>query len=184
MQLKPVLRKVDFVRRYSAGEFGNRSPTWNNFSEYCTSGYSGLIHLRNRVANGPTFYNVSFEEAVDKYAEVLSQGVKPADIYVSAMAPEHHKVFQGEVFRGLRGYSLFYSCLPVPMREGLAADGKQVYGATAYILLKDFLCSRSYEWLEYLLETYPDHVVEFSTYEREWGTDPGFNTVFWEVRKY
>jgi hypothetical protein len=70
------------------------------------------------------------------------------------------------------------------MREGLAKDGKQVYGATAARLMREFLNDKSFEWVQYLLDSYPDHVVEFSTYDVEWGTVPGHNTVFWEIRKY
>src|SRR4029079_14257562 len=54
----PVLTKGDFVQRYKQGEFGNASPTWNTFDEYLAANYSGQLHIRNRVAGGPSWYNV------------------------------------------------------------------------------------------------------------------------------
>lgn len=182
--VKPVRTKADFVRRYAAGEFGNRAPTWNTMTELLSDGYNGLIHIRNRVAGGPTWYNVPGSRAYALFLDIIMSGVKEEDLYFSAMAPEDIKIFQGEVFRGIRGYSLFYSCLPLPMREGLAKDGRQVYGSVASYLLNYYLCPRSLDWLHHLFDTYDEHVIEFSTYDREWGTDPGYNTVFWEVRQY
>lgn len=182
---KPVLTKGDFVRRYKAGEFGNASITWNSVPEYLASDYKYPVHFRNRVANGLTWYNVEWQHAVPLYARILSEGVKSDDIYVSAMAPHHLNVIQGEVQRSNKHIDLFYSTAPdVPMRDALNQGAQQVHGATARLLLRFYLNQRSYEWLEWLLDSYPNHVVEFSVFQKCWGTIPGHNTVFWEVRKY
>jgi hypothetical protein len=100
------------------------------------------------------------------------------------MAPTDKTLFQGEVQRGLWGLDLFYTTVAKPMREALAVRSEQVNGIIASKLLEKYLCPCSHEWLLYLLESYPDHVIEFSTYSVEWGTVPGYNTVFWEIRKY
>jgi hypothetical protein len=100
------------------------------------------------------------------------------------MAPTEKTLFQGEVQQGIWGVDLYYTTVAKPMREALALWSRQVSGIIAVSLLRKFLCWRSYEWLEYLLEAYPDHVVEFSTYSQQWGTMVDYNTVFWEVRAY
>lgn len=183
--LKPVLTKQDFVKRYRAGEFGNASITWDSVHDYLVSEYKHPVHFRNRVAGGPTWYNVEWQHAVPLYARILSEGVKPDDLYVSAMAPHHLNVIQGEVQRSAKHLDLFYSDVPdKPMREALAERAYQVHGATARFLLRFYLNQKSYEWLEYLLESYPDHVVEFSVFQKCWGTVPGHNAVWWEVRRY
>jgi len=180
---KPVLTKRDFVRRYAAGEFGNASPTWDTFEEYWKSCYAGLVHVRNRVAGAQTWYNVprhkmraTWEKATSLFSSEL--------LYISAMAPTDRTIIQGEVQRGLWGLDLTYTTVKKPMRDALAEHTEHAQGIVANYLLQSNLCVRSYAWLEFLLEAYPNHVVEFSTYEVEWGTVPGYNTVFWEVRKY
>lgn len=180
----PVRSKHDFVRRYAAGEFGNAAPTWETFDEYLKSGYWEKVHIRNRVAGGRTWYNVTAEEFSLKWNEALVSGLNRQDLYISAMAPEHRKVFQGEVVQGVNGLRLYYNRQPLPMREGFEKEKKWADGVVSAMLLDQFLCPNSREWLCVLLDRYPGHVVEFSTYEIEWGTVPGYNTVFWEVRSY
>jgi len=179
----PVLTKADFVERYIRGEFGNHSPTWGTRQEYLADGYKGLVHIRNRVAGARTWYNVPPEGFERAWAEALRY-YRADQLYISAMAPTDKTVFQGEVQRGLWGLDLYYSCVARPMREALRLQGRTVRGVFALCLLQRFLCPNSYEWLQVLLDRYPDHVVEFSTYSVNWGTLPGYNTVFWEVRLY
>ncbi len=183
--MNPVLTKLDFVRRYKEGEFGNASPTWERFNLYWHSKYNGLIHFRNRVAGGRTYYNVTRAEAWELQFKMLEE--KDPDygnFYFSAMAPTEKTIIQGEVYRNELGLYLKYSTLPLTMRDALKAEEKTALNLTAKILLQKHLCSNSYEWLNYLLDTYDNHVIEFSTYACNWGTVPRFNTVFWEVRLY
>jgi hypothetical protein len=66
---KPVLSKRDFVRRYSQGEFGNASPTWNHVSDWGRAGYKGLVHIRNRIAGEQTWYDVPYHLVLDTWIE-------------------------------------------------------------------------------------------------------------------
>ena len=183
MARRPVLTKTDFVRRYLAGEFGNRAPTWDTLEQCLRSGYKGLIHIRNRVKGAKTWYNVPHDRLKQAWLEAI-QCFPPEKLYLSAMAPTEKTVIQGEVQRGLWYLDLTYTTVRKPMREALAQECRTAKGLTAIRLLKTYLCPNSYEWLWYLLDEYEDHVVEFSTYSVCWGTVPGYNTVFWEVRKY
>lgn len=179
----PVLTKQDFVKRYKAGEFGNASPTWNNPDEFRESGYVGLVHIRNRVASADTWYNVRSCMVQSVWREALEK-FSPESLYISAMAPMHQCIFQGEVIQTEQGLSLLYSRVAKPMREALSEESKNVKRTIAVVLLRSFLCARSLDWLHVLLKRYPFHAVEFSTFSREWGTLRGYNTVFWEVRLY
>lgn len=185
--LPPVRSKQDFVRRYKAGEFGNHSPTWDTVEEYLASGYqAGLLHLRNRKPGGEGTYNVQ-PEAVEREADKLfiTHGVSLKDLYVSAMAPTAQTTLQGELMLNQLGeWQLFYSHDPLTMRDALAASGRQAVGLTSRSLIYHHMNHRSRQWLAWLLHAYPEHVIEFSCYNRCWGTEPGFNTVFWEVRTY
>lgn len=182
---RPVLTKRDFVVRYAAGEFGNAAPTWDLLSECLNSGYSGRVHIRNRIAGGPTWYNIPMNQLDMAYKKLREMGVKVKNMYFSAMAPHHENVIQGEVQQSNKHLDLLYTDVKNhPMREALEIRQRNVSGAQATIVLRSCLCGNSYEWLNFLLESYPDHVIEFSTFNRFWGTVPRFNTVFWEVRKY
>lgn len=177
---KPVLTKADFVRRYKAGEFGNHSPTWNTVKELAASNYQGLVHLRNRVAGGATYYDLQPNAAMTRWRKMTN----PQQFYCSAMAPTSKTLIQGEVQLHPGGMYLFYTTVAKPMRAALATCADGAYGIIAGCILRRLMCVNSWEWLQYLLDAYPDHVIEFSTYATNWGTLPNYNTVFWEVRRY
>ncbi len=188
---EPVLSKRDFCRRFKAGEFGNASPTWDTLKELIASGWlereDQLFHLRNRTAGGPTLYNLNKSELPLSWETV----VNPKNWYCSAMAPTDKTVLQGEIIKSSQcnpsgHYPLWFTGSEVkkPMREALTEDSFTLQGLSVIMYLKYRMNWRSWEWLEHLLETYPDHVVELSVYSRCWGTIPGFNVVFWECRHY
>lgn len=184
----PVQTKKDFTRRYRLGEFGNHSPTWETLKEFLddyrcvllSCQLNGLVHLRNRVAGGDTYYNLRPSNAISIWRSVD----RPQDWYLSEMAPTDQTLFQGEVMRGIWGLELTYTTVAKPMREALQEKTNCVRGIIASSFLRYYLDDNSYDWLEVLLDRYPDHVIEFSTYSICWGTLPHYNTVFWEVRKY
>ena len=186
MPQPPVTTKEQFVRLYSQGHFGNRAPTWNTLEEYLESGYNqGLVHIRNRVAGAPTWYDIPPGEVLAKVGELVGLGGwKQNQLYFSGMAPTELTTIQGEVQRSIRHLDLYWSNVRKPMRQSLLEGGRQSYNLSARLLLERYLDPASYAWLEFLLEEYPEHVVEFSCYERNWGTLPNRNTVFWEVRRY
>lgn len=205
-----MLSKQDFSRRYKAGEFGNASPTWDTLEEFKATtldldslrgrtatdaelksrwgyGKNQRFHLRNRVIGGPTHYNLTSKELCDLWY----QNINSPNWYCSAMAPTARTVIQGEICRSSQclvygGYPLYFLGTEVkkPMREALAEHQFEHHGFWAIRYLQSKMRSNSWEWLNHLLDTYPDHVVEFSVYAICWGTVPHYDTVFWEVRKY
>jgi hypothetical protein len=99
------------------------------------------------------------------------------------MAPTEQTLIQGEVQRGVGGLDLTYTTVTKPMRDALREKTEHIHGIQATRLLQYFMNEYSWDWLLTLLDRYPDHVIEFSVYGCEWGTVPGHNTVFWEIRK-
>lgn len=184
-RIYPTVRsKWDFVKRYKAGEFGNASPTWNSAAECLKSNYRGLVHIRNTQIGGATFYNVKVEDLEAKMKEVTALGYNAIDLYISAMAPSERTTMQGEIMRGATGPRLYYNKQPVPMRTGFETERLYAGGVTSTELMRHYMNPKSYDWLQVLFDRYPGHVIEFSCYEVEWGTLPGYNTCFWEVRSY
>jgi len=182
---RPVLTKSDFVCRYALGEFGNASPTWNTFEEWTGRkvGSGTLYHIRNRVKGGATWYNVRSCDLKNVW-EFASKKCGQCNLYISAMAPTKKTILQGEVQEGVWGLELTYTRVKKPMRDALREQSISTRGLEASLLLGVAMNDLSGDWLMYLLEMYPEHVVEFSVYSVCWGTVPGHNTVFWEVRKY
>lgn len=182
---RPVKTKADFYRRFQNGEFGNSSPQWGSLEEYIKSGYTGLIAVRTRTPGGRCDYFIPPEKVVSTVNSFLSQGYSPQDLHFSAQCPEEDKLLQGETQRTQYGLYLFGSTnADLPMREALKRDSFQLFGLEAHLMSKNRMCPSSWEWLNYLLDAYEDHVVEFTTIKYPWGTIPGYNTIFWEVRAY
>lgn len=185
----PVKTKADFVTRFIAGEFGNRPPVWPSIKEYLASDYQGLVHLRSRHPADTSYYDVPRYQVAELWSS-LTLAYREADYYISAMIPkevERTLLIQGEVCQTIgsnAGLALLYTTVALNMREALAERSTNIEGVRASIMLMYWLCPNSYEWLMELLNRYPQHVVEFSTYGRNTGVLPGFNTVFWEVRQY
>ena len=189
----PVNTKADFVKRFIKGEFGNKTPSWNNLDEYLDDPISNSYgddpyHIRNREKGGHTFYHIP-QVLLPKFVrQYIEEGlITEGKYYLSQMIPrriERRLVIQGEVHQTPNYVDLYYSTIPTPMRDSLALGGKQITGYRAWATLRYCLCPRSFEWLSELLDRYPKHVVEFSTYSTCWGTLHGYNTVFWEVRNY
>lgn len=179
----PVLSKLDFVRRYRQGEFGNGSPTWDTLEAWdegrTVFPENSLFNLRSRHRGGITLYNLCSDEVHRYYAQW--SGDKP---YISVMCPHDKTILQGEILQGSNGLGLYYTTDQRPMREALRSQSCSVEGLAAVMLLKKALNPKSYDWLQVLLDRYPGHVVEFTALSTEWGTLPGYNTLFWEVRDY
>jgi hypothetical protein len=186
MEARPVLSKLDFVERYVKGEFGNTGDQWQTLEAFLQSGYQGLVHLRNRNAGGKTYYNVKSNRVAQLWSKVAGNGAQASpNWYLAAMAPHKHNLLQGEAQLRPEGLCLYYSTAKnLPMRDALRQAPQYARGIIALGLLKWALCSNSYEWLQVLFDRYPEHVVEFSTFSRNWGNLPNYNTAFWEIRLY
>ncbi len=182
----PVKTKRDFVRRYAKGEFGNASPTWDTLNSWIHDykPHDKFYHIRNRVAGGPTWYNIPVRKLINRWNKIVCGGVDPKSLYISAMAPTEKTILQGEVRRSERGLELTYTRVKKPMRDALAEETLTVYGYKARCILESVMAPGEFDWLCELLDNYEDHTVEFSVYSEPWGTIPNCRTVWWEVRRY
>lgn len=187
-----VLSKRSFAERYNRcsgfaqSEFGNASSTWNNYDDWLAGDCrSGLFHIRNRVAGGPTFYKVEPDNMEATWQKALR--IQPASLwYISEQVPEYIEKslrLQGEVMLAPWGYELTYSTVRKPMRDALAEQTLTTRGLRALLLLQYAMDAVSYDWLQVMLDRYAGHVIEFSSYDYTWGT-LAWNTIFWECRLY
>lgn len=180
--IKPVLTKQDFYRRFYAGEFGNHGPMWSSLEAWRESRYDKPIAIRVLSVGGRCDYNIAAQDVEQRTEDFMRDGW--TDLNWSAMAPTERTTLQGEVMRSSSGLELFASRVRLPMRDALRSGGFRASGLRAQMLIASHLDASSREWLDHLLDTYPDHVIEFSTFAIPWGVAPHRNTVIWEVRRY
>ena len=166
-------------RLVKEGRLGNYPRAWSTIDAVEQSGFDGLVSLRSLERSSPLkLYHVPAKSLRCTLADVpqclLDRGVT----YCEA-PPDDKRTIQGEY----DGENLFYSFDPTPMRIALERSGKQVHGLTARLLLRHYLDPADLDWLDALIEQYPDHVIEFSGFRVRCGT---LNTrmIVWEVRAY
>lgn len=180
--VRPVRTKLDFYRRFYAGEFGNHGPMWSSLGEWRRSCYPGRIAIRTLVQGGRCDYDIPPGEVTSRTDEFRRDGW--TSLNWSAMAPTEKTLIQGEVCRTSRGIEGFVSRDRLPMRPALARGGRPVRGPVLIETLRHFCCGQSIDWIMELLDRFDGHTIEFSTFSVPWGVVRGMNTVIWEVRRY
>lgn len=179
---------------FEKGEFGNRPRTWGDLTDLLASDFRGEVGMFQkdpRGGGGLVRYNVPVAAAAEHTAKWATKGVRPTDIQYTEMAPHQHNLIQGEVMGPSRlpwsaetcDWSMSYNCaVGLTMRDARALPWRQS-GKYTRTLLRQLLDRPSFNNLEYLLDQYPEHAVEFSTFRVPVGV-LGWNTIFWEVRLY
>lgn len=172
---------------YNHGLFGNRALAWNSYQEILNSDWKGQICMRGRrtqIKRGKVVYNVDLEEVPKIIKRWGREGIPEDHIGFNQSMPDKHLVLQGEVMRyGGRLY-LLYTKIKKPMNIALNEETLHAEGLKAKLLLEHTLSGSSYSDLEALFETFPNSIVEFSSYDVPVGEIPGRNAVIWEVRNY
>jgi len=187
---RPVLDKRDMTRRWNAGEFGNKIAVWQSLDEFFAAADAGELPadtftIRNYKPSSPfCCFDVSLEKMSGVVDEFVSRGALFDDMYVNASATDNDKLtLQAEVQRGIGGLDLRYSHVKKKMRDALAEDERNAHGLKATMIVRTLLDPTSQDWLDHLLDSYPNHVVEMSVWSIGMG-ELGWNTIFWEVRHY
>ena len=183
--MKPVRNKADFYRRFYAGEFGNHGPMWDSLEGWEREhDPNGLYAIRTLSVGGRCDYNIKPQDIPSRTHALHLDGWR--HLNWSQMIPDIAIRTQGEFTRSAQTgiLELNYSSLRVPMRQALRERSRAVRGAEATAILRNSMNGASYDWSAYLLDAYPDHVIEYSALEFNWGSVRGQNTLIWEVRQY
>lgn len=179
-QLRPIKTKTDMYWHMKQGHFGNYIPFWTLEEAEALSDEERMawhpFSIRWLVPSAKTLYNRPFDEIISTLRAVSTPGL------VCAMAPNGKEVLQGEVQRDAEGLYLFYGTEPGVMKANMP-NFKHARRLEAKMILQHFLDAPSYENMMRLLDDFPDHVIEFSTFSERCG-NLNWNTAFWEVRAY
>jgi hypothetical protein len=191
---KEILNKKQFYEMYDKNLFGNKALAWNSYKEILDSSWRGNICIRSKIgfARKKVRYNVPREKIAEIIKEFEEEGIKKESITFNQSMPDDFILIQGEVSssdfnineENSSPLRMRYSLIRKPMLLALAEKDEEVYGLKVLEILRHFLWENSYNNIMELLEEYPEHVIEFSAYNKEVGDIKGRNAVIWEVRKY
>jgi hypothetical protein len=166
--------KVEFYRRYLAGEFGNRPRTWASRDELAASDYEGRVTIRSVDRSGRCLFNVPVGHALN-----VTENCR-----FNESMPDDKLLIQGEVCLRPDGLWLTFSQEKgLTMREAMQAP-HTARNSTAHRLLQKHMDASSYDDIMAMLLKYGDAAIEFGTYAVKVGNCPNRNTVIWEVRNY
>lgn len=185
--MEKILSKRQFYDLWDRGILGNKPHTWVSLDEAIESGFKGLVAIRYRGAfgNGPFVPNLTIDSLEEEVEKLIVAGWKKEDFNFSEQLSPETAIYliNGEVTRSHRGLELRFSRENKLMRDALQSSEENAYGMKANEVLKLCLRSNDREELLELLDTWPDHVVEFSGFDRPVGIYQT-HMVIWEVRLY
>lgn len=168
---------------YKRGLYGNKLRTWYSLNEYIKSGYNNTVTLRYSGVGGGMYCAYNIINPKLKIEEFVKQGANRDLFIINESAPDENLLIQGEITKDYRGYNLFFSLEKGKMRDCLK-NGIQTNGLKSKIILQKYLFPNSYNDIMELIELYPNHIIEFSSYEFKLGDCQNRNTIIWEIRNY
>jgi len=181
-----ILTKKESFILFEKGLFGNKLKTWSSVNDYNESKHVGSVTVRylgksNVLGGAYCKYNVTdVDSVINEFAKL---GADRNLFIINESAPDDNLLIQGEITHDYNGYQLFYSLEKGKMRDCLK-NGISVTGLQAKIIIQHYMFPNSFNDIIELIELYPNHVIEFSTYNHAIGDCHNRNTVIWEVRKY
>lgn len=176
-----ITSKRQMYRLLEAGKLGNTFQIWRSVDDFEESGFRGLTGVRCSDEPGaPYWHHLTPHQTLSAVSLFEDMGYTPV-IYEAS--PDQHIIIQGE-FMWLDGVAYIrYSRAKTHMRRALAEDNNYASGRQAEILMRHSLGQRSWREIVWLSMMYPEHVIEFTAYDKRVGRD-GLTVIVWEVRNY
>lgn len=180
-----ITSKKMFFDLWEKGVLGNRTQLWKDPIECftdCTLANIKTVGFRELGKTG----GGAWERVPLNKVLITARKWKDAGriFRMDDGCPDEKRTIQGEICRtefGLYGFLDTKSILP--MRPAIAAGHMRSCSyATCNALLDRYMDASSRDDLEMLLELYPGHVIEFTSFTVDVGVFPNRNTLFWETR--
>ena len=177
----PITTKHAMYAALNAGLLGYTLPAVETPPELDTLlARGGRFAIRLKQSGGHTRFNLTPDEVRAELAK-LSLG----SWNVSPMLDDTQRVCYGHLINDVGGWRLHYSDDPKPCKLLPSKDGcteKHMTGLAARLYLRRIMDDVGWETLNWLLDEYPDHVVEFSVMASRLASFGPTNTIIWEVR--
>lgn len=177
-----ILNKKQFYKLWLNGALGNKINTWNTYKELIKSGHKKPVGLRSINQNNRfCFLYVNICDIKDL---IKRNHLNEKDIIYCEHAPDGtNLIMNGELCELPDGLYLNYNTEMVTMRQAIP-NFKSIQGLKCKLYLKEILNPNSYNDLMFLINEYPDHIIELSVYNIDLGFLPNQNMIIWEVRRY
>ncbi|MCC7004419.1 hypothetical protein IT397_00665 [Candidatus Nomurabacteria bacterium] len=186
--METITSKRQFMDLWRKGLLGNRPRIWDTLREVKASGFSGLLAIRyiGLGGGGPFVVNLKLGELESEMRRIVKAGWSESQFcFIEQITPGMVTyIINGEICRKEDGFWLHFSTENKFMRPALSQSPQNLRNLEAQMMLRKLLWPTDYEELMGLLEQYPDHVVEFSGFDRCVGIVPNRRMIIWEVRKY
>ena len=183
-----IANKNENLIAMSHGLFGNGCKHWNSLEEVLADksySYDTITMRYKSHGGGFCQYFVPIKDCPKLITEWESKGAKKELIYFNADdLNESCILLQGEVCELDWELHLRFSQVKEPMRIAFSKQVENIKGLAAKMLLQQHLYPNSFTDVMALLELYPNHVIEFTTYDYQVGDNERRNTIIWEVRNY
>jgi len=179
-----IRSKQQMYQLMERGALGNSFRIWHNVEDLIQSGFDGPLGIRCAGVPGlPYFHRLTIEQVIRKVEELKCFRC-PIKIYEASQ--DEYITIQGEICEidGLLVAEL--SRAKTHQRAALVAERITYYGLQVWDVLSrvGLLTEVDLNDLHMLLDTYPNHVIEFTAYEILVGQLLGRSHVVWEIRFY
>ena len=186
--MKSINNKKDFYELWNQSHcpLGNRPRTFSSLEEALAFPTKNGLSLRYKGSAGSSIleHGLTHEQLGRRVQELINDGSQLSLMQFSEDFPKHStRLINGDVWRSEQGLYFNYSHKNNVLRYALRDDGRHAENTHALMLLRECLDGNSYDFLNYLLNEYENHVVEISAFDCKVGV-LGWNTIFWEVRNY
>lgn len=176
-----ITNKAQMYDLLERGLLGNHLRVFRTDEELLGSGFDGRVGVRCIGEPGSTYYHhLTVAQALTGASLMRSEGF---DVVYQESALDHMITLQGGVCCVDGILCLTYSRAKTHMREALK-NSKTAFGLEARTILQTYVDPSSMDDIELILETYKDHVLEFTAFSGCVGRLKGRNTCIWEVRLY
>lgn len=179
-----ITTKEKMYQLLQCGDLGNTVKIWNSFTELRDSEFTGRVRIRFRQTSINKVLKVSTENLVQWLDSLSLKGVDYDKDLIFYEAPRDESLLlQGEVMRVPGGLYLRYNFQQEHMKLAFEKENKHSIGIKSEIILRDRCSPKCVDQLNYLLDTYSGHIVEFASYcERQGIYNEDY--LIYECRKY
>jgi hypothetical protein len=179
--MKKLISKRHFYQYLESNPLINTARTWTTLDEALRSDYNGTFNLRFKGAPGvECLAGIPRSELATVYNMQLTS---PSKIQISEDPPNRMRTIQGEIIESPTLH-LEYTFLQEKLDSALLKDRNIISGLSALHLLQCHLVPGSLNDIRWLLDAFPNHVIEFSAFSCLVGSIPRRNTIIWEIRYY
>lgn len=180
----PITSKDEMYQRLNSGVLGHTLPAAETLPVAIAMIESHTEHsryaIRSKTSNSGTVFGLTATDAIKRIRQM-----PPGSWNLSPMLSDRNRVCYGHLIDSVGGWSLTYSDQPRPCKLMPSIDGcevKNLFGISARMYLRGIMDDVGWQTLLALLESYPDHCVEFAVMSDSRHAHGPTNTIIWEVR--